>query len=301
MKFSLIMGTYGRSEVLRGFLESLRKQTYRDFKLVVVDQNKDHHIKQICNEYFLDFEIQYLRADKPGLSHARNIGLKHVSGGIVAFPDDDCQYPPDLLSKVHHFFTNNPEYTILTGAPVDIQTSKRFSWFRPKPCIITDKNILRTSTSFSTFIKIKGNSINFDEQFGIGSFFGSAEETDYIFRLLQSGYKGYYDLGLEIYHLERNLNNMSLDTAYQYSLGLGAYLKKHMFFNRHWGLFGTCFRLLFTRPIGGMLLSLVKLNWAQFMWHRVRFKGRIDGFLTYNRNSYTTSKTFEYSNWPVLS
>jgi glycosyltransferase involved in cell wall biosynthesis len=293
MKFSLIVGTYGRDEVLRGFLESLRKQTYRDFKFIIVDQNTDYRIKQICNEYFSDFEIQYLRVDKPGLSHARNIGLKYVSGGIVAFPDDDCEYPPDLLSRVNDFFTKNCEYNILAGAAVDTRISKRFSWFLSKPCILTSRNILKTSTSFSVFIKIKDDLKNFDEQFGIGSFFGSAEETDYILRFLQSGYKGYYDPSLEVYHLERNLGNMSLNTFYQYSLGLGAYLKKHTFFGRRWELLGTCLNLLFIRPVGGMLFSLVKLNLTQFTWYRVGFKGRIRGFAAYNRSCYTISKMFE--------
>lgn len=293
MKFSLVMGTYGQDEVLRRFLESLGKQTYQDFELIVIDQNMDYRIKKICDEFFLDFDIKYLRTDKTGLSHARNMGLKHVSGDIIAFPDDDCEYPPDLLSRVHDFFISNREYDILTGAAVDIQTSKRFSWFGSEPCILTGKNVLRTSTSFSVFIRTKGSLINFDEQFGIGTSYGSAEEIDYILRFLQSGCKGYYDPGLEVYHLERNLNNMSLDTVYQYSLGLGAYLKKHMFFRQYWGLFGTCFKLLFIRPIGGMLLSLVKLNWTRFTWHRVRFKGRIEGFVTYNRDSYAISKTFE--------
>lgn len=293
MEFSLIMGTYGRDEVLRSFLKSLRRQTYRDFKFIIVDQNTDYHIKEICNEYSSDFEIQYLRADKPGLSHARNIGLKHVSRGIVAFPDDDCEYPPDLLSKVNSFFENNYKYNILTVAQSDTQTKKRVSWLLPKPCILRETNILRAGTSISIFIKIKNNLINFDEQFGVGGLFGSAEERDYLFRFLQLGYKGYYDPGLEVYHPERNLDNISPNTVHHYSSGLGAYLKKHMFFGRHWKLLGICFTLLLARPIGGMLLSLVKLNLAQFTQYRTRFKGRIKGFITYNRDSYAISKTFK--------
>lgn len=293
MKFSLIMGTYGRDEVLCGFLESLRKQTYRDFKFIIVDQNTDYRIKQICSEYSSDFEIQYLRADRPGLSHARNIGLKYVSEGIVAFPDDDCEYPPDLLSKVNSFFENNCKYNILTVAQSDAQTRKRVSWFLPKPAPLRETNILRAGTSVSIFIKIKDNLINFDEQFGIGSLFGSAEERDYLFRFLQLGHKGYYDPGLEVYHPERNLNNISPNTVRHYSSGLGAYLKKHMFFGQHWKLLGICFTLLLVRPIGGMLLSLVKLNLVQFKQYRTRFKGRIKGFVTYNRDSYAISKTFQ--------
>ena len=143
------------------------------------------------------------------------------------------------------------------------------------------------------FINIKDNLLDFDEQFGAGGLFGSAEERDYLFRFLQLGYKGYYDPGLEVHHPERNLNNTSPSTICSYSSGLGAYLKKHMFFGRHWRLLGVCFTLLLVRPIGGMLLSLVRLNLAQFKQYRTRFKGRIRGFVTYNRDSYAISKTFE--------
>jgi glycosyltransferase involved in cell wall biosynthesis len=293
MKFSLVMGTFGRDEVLRGFLESLRKQTCRDFKFIIVDQNTDFRIKRICDEYSSDFEIQYLRAEKPGLSHARNIGLKHVSGDIVAFPDDDCEYPPDLFSKVNDFFTNNSEYNILSCAPVDTLTSKRFSWFLSKPCVLTSANILKAATSFGLFIKIKDGLRNFDEQLGIGGSFGSAEEVDYILRYLQSGYKGCYDPGLEVYHQERTPDNMSLNTFYQYSLGVGAYLKKHAFFCRRWSLLGMCLNLLLIRPVGGMLFSLVKLDLARFTWYWVGFKGKIKGFTAYNRGCFAISKTFE--------
>lgn len=293
MKFSLVMGTYGRDKVLRCFLDGLKKQTYHDFKFIVVDQNADFHIKQICDDYSSDFEIQYLRADKPGLSHARNIGLKYVSGDIFAFPDDDCEYPPDLLSRVNDFFTNNREYHILSCAPVDTVTSKRFGWFLSEPCILAGRNILKAATSFGIFIKIKDGLRNFDEQFGIGASFGSAEEIDYIFRYLQSGYKGYYDPRLEVYHQERNPGNMSQNTFYQYSLGLGAYLRKHTFFGRQWSLLGMCLNLLLIRPVGGMLVSLMKLDWNGLAWYWAGFKGKIKGFTAYNRNCFAISKSFE--------
>jgi len=293
------MGTYGRDEVLRCFLESLRKQTHRDFKFIIVDQNTDYRIKQICNDYSSDFKILYLRADKPGLSLARNIGIKYVSEDIVAFPDDDCEYPPDLLANVNTFFEKNHKYNILTVAQSDTKTKKKVSWFLPKPCNIRETNILRAGTSISIFIKIKNNLLNFDEQFGVGAPLGSAEEKDYLFRLLQLGYKGYYDPGLEVHHQERNFNNISLNTIHNYEIGLGAYLKKHMFFGQHWNLLGICFTLLLVRPIGGMLFSLAKLNLLQFTQYKTRFKGRIKGFITYNRNSYAISKTFN-SPCPII-
>ena len=292
MKFSLIMGTYGRDDVIRSFLQSLEKQTHRNFELIVVDQNTDDRVERICDEY-TDLNITHLRTDKTGLSHARNVGLKHVSGDIIAFPDDDCQYPPDLLARVHDFFITNPHYEILTGAGVDPQTFERYSWFLSLASDLTETNLLRACTSFTIFIKSKDNLIRFDEQFGVGASFGCAEEVDYLLRLLRSGRKGHFDPTLEVRHPERTPENMSLATLGKYSLGLGAYLKKHAFFERSWKLLGACLNLLLIRPAVAMILSLLKLDMSKFAWYRTALKGRNKGFFAYDSSCYATSKTYE--------
>ncbi len=292
MKFSLITATYGRDKILLDFFESLKNQDYKNFELIIVDQNHDDRTEKICDDYSW-FEIKYLKADEHNLSYARNIGLKHVSGDVVAFPDDDCVYPPDLLSKVNLFFVKNPEFDILTGVQVDTQTRKKVSWFLSSSCVITKKNILRTGNSSSLFIKVKNDLICFDEQFGIGGSFGSAEESDYLFRLLTLGLKGYYCADLKIYHLDDRSDNAPASKYYSYSVGLGAYFKKHLFFKQHWILLPTCFHLVLIRPIAGMLFSLIKLDLSLFARYKATFKGRVRGFVNYNKESYAISKTFE--------
>ena len=106
MKFSLIVCTLGRYEELDQLFESLRKQTYSDFEVILVDQNDKDYLNEIINEYSNEFDIRHIFSEK-GLSRARNIGLKYVSGQIVAFPDDDCWYPIDLLERVNNFFQDN--------------------------------------------------------------------------------------------------------------------------------------------------------------------------------------------------
>jgi glycosyltransferase involved in cell wall biosynthesis len=293
MKFSLIMATYGRDTVLLDFFESLKNQDHGNFELIVVDQNPDDRVEKIC-ERCSWFEIKYFKTDQQNLSHARNIGLKHASGDIIAFPDDDCTYPPDLLSKVNLRFVENPEFAVLTGTQVDTQTRKKVSWSLPAPCIVTKKNMLRTGNSIGLFVKAdQAPLIRFDEQFGIGGAFGSAEESDYRFRLLTSGLKGYYCPSIEIYHLDDASGKASADKYYSYSLGLGAYFKKHLFWGRQWSLIGTCLNLFITRPIGGMLVSLIRLDLSLFARYKAIFMGRLRGFIAYNKQSYTASKRFD--------
>jgi glycosyltransferase involved in cell wall biosynthesis len=95
MKFSLVLATVGRTQEVARFLDSLARQTYRDFELIVVDQNPDDRLVELLRPFELRFPIIHLRCER-GVSRARNLGPKYVSGDIVGFPDDDCWYP--LLS-----------------------------------------------------------------------------------------------------------------------------------------------------------------------------------------------------------
>ena len=51
----------------------------------------------------------------PGLSRARNTALPRVEADLVAFPDDDCTYSPDLLARVVARFDDDPSLGILCG------------------------------------------------------------------------------------------------------------------------------------------------------------------------------------------
>ena len=98
-KISLVLGTLGRTEQLQFFLEKVSVQSYANFEIIIVDQNIDDRVDKLLIDYIPRLAITHLRA-QPGLSKARNLGLKSCSGDIIAFPDDDCWYPPDLLASV---------------------------------------------------------------------------------------------------------------------------------------------------------------------------------------------------------
>ncbi|WP_455037603.1 glycosyltransferase family A protein [Leptotrichia massiliensis] len=104
MKVSLVMPTINVTTELDLFLKSLKAQTYKDFELIVVDQNEGNEVFEIVKDYEEDFKIKYVKSDEKGLSLNRNRGLILMKGEIVGFPDDDCEYSPDKLEKVVAFF-----------------------------------------------------------------------------------------------------------------------------------------------------------------------------------------------------
>jgi len=97
-KFSLVVATLGRDTELKRLFESLKIQDYKDFEVVVVDQNKDDRVKKIVDEYKEIFDIKHHQVDFVGIGKARDYGIKHSGGQIIAIPDDDCTYNPDVLS-----------------------------------------------------------------------------------------------------------------------------------------------------------------------------------------------------------
>ena len=91
MKFSLIIGTLNRCRELEICLESLRKQVFRDFEVIIIDQSINDSTQQLANGY-QDLNIIYEHVDFMGLSKARNYALKMAHGDYFALIDDDAYY-----------------------------------------------------------------------------------------------------------------------------------------------------------------------------------------------------------------
>ena len=100
MKISLVLATLGRDWELADFLKSLVNQTYKDFELIIIDQNKDGKIDAIVEQIKSCLDVRHVKVDFTGNARARDYGIGLAQGRIVAFPDDDCAYDKDVLKKV---------------------------------------------------------------------------------------------------------------------------------------------------------------------------------------------------------
>ncbi|MGD0152187.1 MAG: glycosyltransferase [Thermacetogeniaceae bacterium] len=274
MKFSLILCTINRYDELNNFLFSLNTQIYNNFELIIVDQNSDMHVKSIIAKY--NYDIIYLKSE-PGLSKARNVALKYVSGDIIAFPDDDCEYPKELLKSVNDFFVKYYEYDAISGRSVDARGRTSVSHFDIAPGIITIDNVFKRANSITIFLKNKlvESTGYFDEQLGLGakSPFLASEEIDYLIRAIKYGYKIYFDPSIIIFHNEpvKEYSEIIILRGYFYGAGYGRVARKHMLSSKH--VF-----LMFIRPLGGFLLSLFFLRWKKARYHFFVLKGRLMGW-----------------------
>lgn len=232
MRFSLVMPTFGRVKEPERFLASLDAQTFRGFELLAVDQNSDERLTPVLGAYGALFPVLHLRERQAGVSRARNLGLRHSCSDFVAFPDDDCRYPPLLLEKVARFFERHPEIDGLTARLVDEWGESSILDFDSEPGFLDTTNVWTRSIEATMFLRrdnVRG--LRFDENLGRGSgtTWGSGEGTDYLLQLLGKGASVYYDPRLSVFHPSPvpPYDAKAMRRAYEYGCGRGHVLRKH--------------------------------------------------------------------------
>ena len=279
MKFSLILATVGRTEEVKRFLENLDKQTYRDFELIVVDQNSDDSLVPILAQYNGHFPILHLHMTTRGASRARNFGIKYTNGDIIAFPDDDCWYPPDLLYKVSHVFEKQSEFDGIVvrlldqnGAPSTIKGSEKgqsINLINVQWLAVTQAIFLRKAVVDKVGL--------FDETLGVGAGtpWGAGEETDYLIRALKLGMKLYYIPDNFVYHPRpaNVFDSKYFEKAYNYASGWGRVARKHYNFK-----FFICSGVL--RSLGGIIYALIKGNFVEVHYRMYVLAGKVRGWLS---------------------
>lgn len=103
---SIVVATYRRQEELQRALESIHNQTYRQFEIIVVDDNDNAEwnskVEEIVNEFQEKTGLPInLVANHPklGAAEARNVGISLANGSYVTFLDDDDLYLPARIEK----------------------------------------------------------------------------------------------------------------------------------------------------------------------------------------------------------
>ena len=119
---SVVVCTYERHALLKDTLICLLTQSLAGldgYEIIVVDNSANHNSAKVAADgYRNDPAINYVIADIPGLSHARNIGLKTSRYPIVAYVDDDVIVPEHWAETVMAAFATTSRKTAAVGGKV---------------------------------------------------------------------------------------------------------------------------------------------------------------------------------------
>jgi GT2 family glycosyltransferase len=76
-------------------------QVFADFEAIVVDQTATPY--ELSGLRY-NFAIQYIHTNEKGAVKARNLGIKHARGQVIAFTDDDCEPDAQWLANAYKYF-----------------------------------------------------------------------------------------------------------------------------------------------------------------------------------------------------
>lgn len=115
MKLTIIIPVYQVKDTLHRCVDSVLKQSFHDWQLILVDDASTDGSGDICDDYHAENQrIQVIhQKENSGLSAARNAGLDKAKGEYVTFIDSDDYIAPDALKQLMEELAIHPDYDIL--------------------------------------------------------------------------------------------------------------------------------------------------------------------------------------------
>ncbi len=200
---SLVVSTVGRPAELRRLVRSVEGGAAADrVELVVVDQSPDQSCLAMLAA--LDTPLRWIgTTSQRGASRGRNVGAGLARGELVAFPDDNCWYAADTVSRVLSAAAAAPAVAAVCGIQLTDRGAPSMLRWKSQPCAVTRGNVHRTAIESTIFMRRTVFELlaGFDESIGVGSAgpYQSGEATDLLLRGLGRGLAITYQPSIVVY------------------------------------------------------------------------------------------------------
>ena len=87
---SIIIPVYNVEKYLKECVDSVRKQTYKNLEIILIDDGSKDNSGKLCDELAKeDNRIKVIHKENGGLSDARNVGIENATGEYIQFIDSD--------------------------------------------------------------------------------------------------------------------------------------------------------------------------------------------------------------------
>lgn len=109
--------TYNRGYILNHAYESLKKQSYKKFKWVIVDDGSTDNTKSLIEKWKKEnkVKIEYIYQENQGRFMAFNTGKEHFEGELLITLDSDDYLLKEALNKVNNYWNNIPDKENISG------------------------------------------------------------------------------------------------------------------------------------------------------------------------------------------
>lgn len=106
--FSIITPTFNRGYCIWKEIQSVQKQTFPDWEMIIVDDGSTDDTKKVVAEFQNDPRIKYFETKHKNASSARNIGLKLAKGRFISYVDSDDIIYENYLAVAFEYFIKYP-------------------------------------------------------------------------------------------------------------------------------------------------------------------------------------------------
>ena len=248
-RVSVVVCTRERPDDLARCLDAIARLRYEDLEVVVVDNAPSTSRTREIVEAADDPRIRYTTEPAPGLSRARNHGVRVSRGQIVAFTDDDVRVDASWLEALVRGFSRTDRVGCVTGCvlPAELETEAqqlfdaKAGWgsrFSPAVYDLSrasgDKLLpFRAGTvgagaSFAVSRAALERVGGFDEALGAGTPSRGGEDLDYFSRVLLDGFVIAYEPSSVAWHYHRRTEEAIRRQMTGYGCGLAAYATKQL-------------------------------------------------------------------------
>ena len=111
MKFSVVIPVYNKADTLALSVESVLRQTFGDYEIVIVDDGSRDGIDAVVSQWAGNEKIRLIRQENAGVSVARNTGIKSAAGEFICFLDADDLYRENHLEVLNNLILKYPAQT----------------------------------------------------------------------------------------------------------------------------------------------------------------------------------------------
>lgn len=282
MKYSIIIPVYNRENEVEELLDSLSKQAYSDFEILIIEDGSEQTCESVVEAYSSKINVKYFYKENTGQGFSRNYGAKKATGRWLIFFDSDCVIPEDYLQNLDELISEHTDIKAYCGPD---GASKDFSHLQ--------RAISYSMTSFLTTGGIRGRKLKVDQETHLRSYnlvvekatFESlggfkktnmGEDMELSYRFNNAGYKALISEELLVFHKRRN----TLSSFFKQVFSFG---RTRIQLNRDYGipiklphLFPTLFTiglisnlivLIFNQQFGLIALSLYLIYFLMIFFH----------------------------------
>lgn len=239
---SMIICTRNRASQLASVLDSACRLIIPpglNWEFIVVDNGSSDGTGNIVSKYTDRLPIRCVREVNPGLSNARNCGVKEAQGKYICWTDDDVIIDPSWISAYAEAFKRHPEAAIFGGNIFPVLEKPTPDWFEkaryeaPLTSLMAYRNISEYIIPFN-FAKgripwganfairtLEQKRFQYNPELGVSPAHKRVgEETDVIYRIFKEGATGWWVPGSIVNHIIP-VKRQTLRYLYDYSFLAG--------------------------------------------------------------------------------